>query len=62
MENTPVVFTITKVEDQYVLVTRDFRCSDTPSPKINADELFSVMADLTEGFNEKGAAVLFEVE
>ena len=63
MENTPVVFTVMKVaKDHYVLVTNDFRCSDEPSPKIKAEQLFSVMSDLTSSFNEKGVAVLFEVE
>lgn len=63
MENIPVVFTITKIaNDHYVMVTNDFRCSDEPSPRIKAEQLFSIMSDLTSSFNEKGVGVLFEVE
>ena len=62
-EERPIVFTITQVGRLYTLVTKDSRVgTDRPSPEIEARQLVETMKELSAVFNDKGYAVLFEVE
>ena len=60
---SPVVFTITKVGRLYTLQTNDTRVgTNASSPEIGARQLIDVMADLTARLNKHGYSVLFEVD
>ena len=62
-EERPIVFTITQVGRLYTLVTKDSRAgTNRPSPEIGARQLVETMKDLSAMFNNKGYAVLFEVD
>ena len=62
-DDRPIVFTITQVGRLYTLVTKDSRVgTNRPSPEIGTIQLVETMKDLSAMFNDKGYAVLFEVE
>ena len=62
-EERPIVFTISQVGRLYTLATKDSRAgTNKPSPEINANQVLNTMIDLSEMFNNKGYAVLFEVD
>ena len=62
-EERPIVFTITQVDRLYTIVTKDSRVgTNEPSPEIGARQLVETMKYLSAVFNNKGYAVLFEVD
>lgn len=62
-EDRPIVFTIKQVGRLYTLVTTDGRVgTNRPSPEIGARQLVETMKDLSAMLNNKGYAVLFEVD
>ena len=60
-EERPIVFTITYSDSGYWIRTRDSR-SKEPYDNIYCGELFAKMTEITEKYNAKGFAVLFEVD
>ena len=60
-EERPIVFTITYSELGYWVRTRDSR-SEEPYNNICCDELSTIMLEITMKYNDKGYAVLFEVD
>lgn len=60
-EERPIVFTITYSDLGYWIRTRDSR-SEEPYNNISCGELSAMMVELTRKYNNKGYAVLFEVD
>ena len=62
-EERPIVFTIKQVGRLYTLVTKDSRVgTNKPSPEIGTRQLVKTMRALSAMLNDKGYAVLFEVD
>ena len=63
-EERPIVFTVSKsdMNEMYRIYTHDGRGSDENVFNLYADELFKTMLDISEVLNDKGYAVLFEVD
>ena len=65
-EERPIVFTIQKQCrddcEMYNLITKDTRGRYESAWSIYANELFNIMVDISEELNNKGYAVLFEVD
>ena len=65
-EERPIVFTIQEQGrcdcKMYNFITKDPRGSYESVWSVYADELFKTMVDISEVLNNKGYAVLFEVD
>lgn len=60
-EERPIVFTISEINHGVSMLTKDPRGSDENS-EVDYGIIFEVMRDITETLNNKGYAVLFEVD
>jgi hypothetical protein len=62
-EERPIVFTVTPLKNfgEYWIRTKDDR-SEEPYRSIYCGELSNKMIELSEKYNNKGYAVLFEVD
>ena len=63
-EERPIVFTIrhSEVTDSYFIRTKDARADGLVSNMVPPLDLFSAMVKMSEVLNNKGYAVLFEVD
>lgn len=62
-EERPIVFTISEWKPKIVkIVTTDPRGKDANVYELKRDLVLTVMVVMTEAFNAKGYAVLFEVD
>ena len=63
-EDRPIVFTLSVSERTalHSITTKDPRGSDENVDSIYADEVYKTMLDISEVLNNKGYAVLFEVD
>ena len=65
-EERPIVFTVSQVTQNFgglfQIKTKDRRVDNWHRIDIGVTELFTTMEEVSEEFNEKGYAVLFEVD
>ena len=65
-EERPIVFTISQITQNFgglfQIKTKDKRANNWHRIDISATELFAVMEEIAEEFNDNGYAVLFEVD
>ena len=65
-EDRPIVFTVSKITDNfgglYSIKTKDSRANNRNSIDVSVVQLFEVMCEFSEEFNDNGYAVLFEVD
>ena len=62
-EERPIVFTVSRVTGGFVMFTKDSRAgTNKPSPELPITRLLKTMEELSVLFNDKGYAVLFEVD
>ena len=65
-EERPIVFTIMKITNNfgglYSIKTKDSRIGGCNYTDVGVMQLFEIMSMLADEFNDKGYAVLFEVD
>lgn len=65
-EERPIVFTISKITDNFgglcLIKTKDSRADGCTYTDVGVVQLFEIMCVISEEFNDKGYAVLFEVD